>query len=251
MESNNNYGYQDDSAAAVSPVSFGLNAKVAKLVKFEWTANGGKEGTEMEALDIVFNVNDKDFSYKQFPITKAFGENREEITDPNHPKMKAAFDNFNANMTHIMLCFVSREEYVKALSSKPITNFKDFCKVLMDLLPTNYNEINLDIFFQFQYNIKGDNTITFLELPKSVKHGKFICASIPPVGKWTEFKIDNPSSNVKNALYYKDDAGNIHPFTRTGWYMTSNFSTQQKENTPSNDMGASNPGITGESSGKW
>jgi len=225
--SNSMYGYQDDNVS-VSPVNFGLNAGVCKLVKFEWTPNGGKEGAEMEALDIVFNINDKDFNYRQFPVTKTF-DNQTEITDPNHPKMKEAAATFNALMTHLILCFISREEYVKAITSKPIPDFKTFCKMLMFLLPKNFAEIPLDIFFQYQWTIKGENTRTFYEIPKNLKHGKFLCPHVKPVGQWQEVKMKDPSTSAKNALFYKDDAGNIHPFVRTGWFMNSNFAKAQVE----------------------
>ncbi len=66
-----------------------------------------------------------------------------------------------------------------------------------------------------------------------MKHGKFICPAIPAVtadgstGEWTEKIYPNPDANTPVALKYVDGAGNIHPFTRNGWFMTSNFATKQ------------------------
>lgn len=220
------YEYHDDNVSQGSGVSFGLNQNL-KMVKFEYNPNCGKDGAEMEGLDIVFNNGTRDINYRQFPIVKAF-DNQVEVTDPNHPKMKEAMNNFNAIMTHIMMCYISRETYAAALS-KPISSFKEFCKVLMQLLPQNYSEIELDIFFQYQYQIKGENTRTFLELPKKMSYGKFLCAHIEPNGSWKEIKMENPLTNTKNALYYKDDANSIHPFVRNGWFMNSNFAKAQVE----------------------
>jgi hypothetical protein len=39
---------------------------------------------------------------------------------------------------------------------------------------------------------------------------------------------ENASDN-ETALRYVDKDGNVHPFVRNGWYMNSNFATQQKE----------------------
>jgi hypothetical protein len=231
------YGYQDDNVSQGSGTNFGLNQGI-KMVKFEYNPNCGKDGAEMEGLDIVFNNGVRDISYRQFPITKVF-DNNTEITDTNHVKFKEAMNNFNAIMTHIMTCFISRETYAAALS-KPISSFKDFCKVLMQLLPDNYSEIELDAFFQYQWDIKGENTKTYLELPKKVTYGKFLCATIVPTGNWKEMKQENPLTNTKNALYYKDEAGNIHPFIRNGWFMNSPFANQKIEDSVS-DLTTASP----------
>ena len=49
-EVNNPYGYGDDTPSQASLIAqFGLNAGKAKLVKFEWINNGGKDGAEAES----------------------------------------------------------------------------------------------------------------------------------------------------------------------------------------------------------
>lgn len=221
------YGYEDDNVKT-SSLFFGLNSGVTKMVKFEWTDKGGKEGAAMEALDIAFEINGKEFKFRQFPITKAF-EDGKEITDPTHPAMVKSMNDFNALMTHIMSCYVEKEVYKAALQKQPITSFKMFCSILKSLLPVDFNTIVLDIFLQYQYKINGENTQTFFEIPKRTTHGKFLCKAIAPQGVWKAVKTENPEDKQKDALYYKDDIGNIHPFTRTGWFMNSNFANQQKE----------------------
>lgn len=256
---NNGYGYSDDNVNQGSSFSFGLNSGLAKMVKFEYNPNGGKDGAEQECIDIAFDINGKIVSYRQFPVTKAFykeknSNEQKEVTDPKHPAMQEAFNVFNALMTHIMSCFVEREEYVKKLSEKPIKSFKEFCKVLMDMLPKNFDEIPLDIFMQYQYKIKGEATMTYLEIPKNLKQGRFLCKHIPPVGEWKAIKKENPVDADKNALYYKDAANNIHPFVRSGWFMNQPYAKQQKEETIDFGNNAPMPGesdVPAEETDKW
>lgn len=232
------YGYGDDEAAidSSSGLNFGLNQNVF-MTKFEYTKNGGKDGAEQEAMDIVFNVNGSDKSYRRFPITKAFikgSPTKEETTDLKHPDMKEAFNDFNAITTHIMHNFVSDTDYKVAISI-PITSFEQFCKILMGLLPQDYNRVSLDLFAGYQWQLTGENNKTYLEIPKKMKYGRWLSLHINPVnadgtpGEWIENRKTNPQDNDSQALTYTDGAGNIHPFVRNGWYMNSNFATQQKE----------------------
>lgn len=221
------YGYQDDNVEqSGSGLKFGLNQNV-KMVEFKYNPNCGKDGVEMEGLDIAFQVGEKTMRYRQFPVTKVF-DKQQEITDPNHPLMKAAYNDFNAIITHIMKCFVSEEVYRAALS-RPINTFKDFCLTLQSILPVNYKEVDLDLFAHYQWTIKGENTQTFLEIPKKLKHGKFLCASVPSESGWQVVSIENPADSLQLALSYKNNEGQLHPFTRTGWFMKSNFANKQVE----------------------
>lgn len=217
------YGYASDEVK-VSPFNFGLNANVAKLVKFEWIPNGGKDGAEQEALDIVFNINGTDKSYRMFPVLKAFGKNNEEITDPNAPEFKEALIDFNARITHILHAFLDSDT-IRAGFSRPISNFKEFCQIAMAMLPKDYKEKSLDIFLQWGWNL-GDKERTYLEIPSKMKYGKWLCASVG--GEWKEQRVENPSDSTRVALSYLNADGGVHPFTKNGWFMNSNFAHQQK-----------------------
>lgn len=232
------YGYVDDESeigSGGSSMSFGLNPKV-RMTKFELIANAGKDGAEAEALDIVFNINGKDKSMRKFPVTKAFAKdgNNTEVTDPKAPEMQEAYKDLNALITHVMHCFVSKENLIIALSV-PMTGFSDYVKILMGLLPANYADIDLDLFGQYQWQISGDNDKTYLEIPKKMKQGKWLCVSVPAqnpdgtIGQWTEVKKENPNDNDALALSYVDGMGTLHPFTRNGWFMNSNYANQQKD----------------------
>jgi len=240
-ENNTGYGYASDENSSLN-VQFGLNPAAATLVKFEWINNGGKDGAEAEALDMQFAIvgSDRIVSYRKFRVTKAYGKNQEEITDPKNPIFQKELKDFNASVVHVLRCFRTEEEIKMALSG-PIANFKDFCKILMNLLPKGYDQIPLDIFFQWQWQIKGENNKTFLELPKKMSYGKWVCKAVaaqaglepvvegeePKIPEWRMVKHNNPDTSTPVALKFVDDAGNIHPFVRNGWFMLSNFAAQQ------------------------
>lgn len=223
------YGYGEETENKVSPYTFGLNQGF-RLTKFEWIPNGGKDGAEGEALEIIFEkISDPTVkrSYRQFPVTKGYDKSGNEVTDPKSKEYKEAFSDFNGRITHILHAFVD-DAAVKAAFARPIKGFKEFCNIARSLLPgAQTPTIELDIFFQYQWSLKGDQKRAYLDMPTKRKHGAFICKSVKPVGKWTAVKVENPDDNEQYALKYVDDAGNQHPFTRNGWFMNSNFAIQQ------------------------
>jgi hypothetical protein len=220
--SENTYGYADDASEQGGGMVFGLNAGVTKMVKFEFNANGGKDGAAQEALDIVFNISGKDVSYRMFPVTKTYGDNNEEITDIAHPAMQKAIKEFNAVIVHILHTFVPKET-IKTALSVPINGFKQFCNIAANILPKDFANMPVDIFAQWQWQITGDNTKTYLRLPKNMKHGKWLAKHIAPIGgEWKEMKLNG-------SLSYQDSNGTKHPFTRTKWFMSSNFAAQQSD----------------------
>lgn len=249
----NQYGYQTDEVA-VSPFNFGLNAGITKLKKFEWIANGGKDGAEQEALEIIFEINGKEKSYRQFPVTKAYKSEANgggEVTDPSAPEMEEARKTFSSVITHILGCFVAKDK-LAAHFNQPINSFKDYCTIAMNALPRNFNEVVLDIFMQYQWNIREGQNRTFLEIPKSMKNGKWLqVAQVPQAGadgpaEWKEVRKEKPQDNDQTALVYKDGAGNTHNFTRYGRYVKGNLANQQKtRDAQAQDAAASNIAASG------
>lgn len=229
----NMYGYASDEVKQVS-FGFGLNAGATYLKKFEWIHNGGADGAEKEALEIIFTINGTDKSYRKFPVTQGFGKNGETITDPNSVEFKEAVNTFNSVVTHILHCFVSTETLKKALNV-PIDSFKKFCTIAASILPKNFNEIKLDIFMQYQWSIRAGQNRTYLEIPSSMKNGKWLCPAVEPLpdaegnnAEWKEVRKKDPADNDQKALIYLDGAGNIHPFTRYGRYVNGALANQQK-----------------------
>ena len=239
---NTGYGYESDKPATGARIKFGLNSGVTRMVKFEYNDKAGKDGTDGEALDIVFSIDGNETSYRLFPVTRAYDDKNNIIEDVRHPAFIKARKDFNANMTHILKAFISEEDLKKAFS-QPIENFKRFCEVAKAALPPNFDKMILDVFGQYQYSITGDNDRTWIRLPKNVKHGRWICRHIPAKsGVWKEIR---PNDNLKYVDIVKNETGeiieeNYHPFTRTEWYMNSNFANQiTEENAIDNATGVS------------
>lgn len=252
MSENHGYGYSSDEVG-FGTQKFGLNPGAARLVKFEWINNAGKDGAEGEALDIQFAIegSDRPVNYRLFPVTKAFGKDNVEITDPKAPEFQKAVRDFNSCVTHILHCFVEIEE-IKQAFSVPINGFKDFCKISMSLLPKDFEKQPLDIFFNYQWNVKEGQPKTYLELPKKMSYGKWLSKAIPAVGEWKEVRHSSPENSTPVALKYVDDEKNVHPFVRNGWFMLSNFATQQfAEENAMESSSSETSSETSTESGSW
>lgn len=218
------YGYETDEVK-VSPFSFGLNAGQTFLTKLEWIANGGKDGAEQEALEIIFNIAGTEKSYRKFPVTKAFGKDNVEITDPLSQEFKDEVKALNAVITHIMHAFVDDETY-RAAISRPITSFKDFCTVIRSVLPKDFDKKPLDIFLQWQWQPTAGKDRTYLDIPPKMKQGAWLKPAQP--GNWKEVRLENFNDNTQNALHYINDEGLIHPIMKNGWFMKSAYANQTK-----------------------
>lgn len=247
------YGYNDNESG--SALQFGLNKAV--MTKFEYNPNGGKDGAAQECLDISFEVNGVTKSYRQFPVTKAYDKGVE-ITDPKHPAMKKEFNSFNAKLTQLMKCFVTEEELKSAMMN--ITSFKSFCSALADVLPSNYSEVELDIFCQYQYQAKEDKP-KFVEIPKDVKQGKVFVPHVE--GDFTmitinsetnEFVMNGVTHELKpygtkeyalelsetltinvpkdKGILFVNESGELHPISRTAWFAASNWAKAESEDAP-------------------
>ena len=230
----NMYGIGNDEVKFTG-FNFGLTAGQTFLTKFEWIPNGGKDNAEAEALEIVFNIAGSDKGYRKFPVTKGFLKNGGEITDPNAPEFVDAVQTLNAVITHILKCFVN-EDTLRTAFNRPIPDFKTFCQVCASVLPKDFASKPLDIFMQYQWKISPGQSRTYLEIPNSVKSGRFLCAAITPQpdaqgnnAEWKEVRKNKEevADNDQNALFYQDGAGNIHPFKRYGRYLKSNSANQQ------------------------
>jgi hypothetical protein len=243
------YGYEEH-VQKESTFVFGLNAGNVRLTKFQHTMNGGKDNAELEALDIAFTIDGNERGYRKFPISKAYSKddagNQIEVTDPAHEDFIKAQKELSSVLIHIIGCFVEKEA-IKSALTRPIASFKQYSEILASLLPANFAEVALDGFGQYQWQIGGENKVTYLEFPKNMKHGRWLQASIVPVDKWEKQQKVNASTS-ETALRYVDADGNVHPFMRNGWFMESNFATQQKENPSAN---ASQMQNTGGASGDW
>ena len=247
------YGYAEHVAKESSFV-FGLNAGNVRLTKFNHTMHGGKDGAELEALDIMFTIDGNERGYRRFPISRAYAKDdageQVEVTDPAHPAFVQAQKDLSAVLVHIVGCFVDKTD-IQAALSRPIASFKDYATILSGLLPTNFADTPLDGFGQYQWQIGGEAKVTYLEFPKNMKHGRWLEAAHVPKDKW-EKQVKLGASTGETALRYVDADGNVHPFKRNGWYMESNFATQQKEASSAGASAMQSAGAqAGATSGDW
>lgn len=235
-----NVNENDESLAAKTGgnIVFGLNT--GNITTLEYNGEAGKDGAPGDAVDITVTINGREVRSRIYDVTRIYSRNGEELefdADPNSEYQKKYRD----QITHatavikqaVKATGVTEQEIAVALS-KPLSSFADWAKVMTGLIKPGFEENPVDVFLQYQWNIKGDNDRTYLELPKNMKGGKFLIPSMAPVGEWKEEKEwteNKPNGNVvtHKGLRYVDGANNSHMFTRTESFMTSNKAIQQKE----------------------
>jgi len=217
------YGYQDSNELAPGKQGgkFGLNTGV-NVIKFEYNPNAGASGAAQDGLDFTVQVEEKEYRHRFFPITKAWDKNGNEITDTNSVEYKVSIEKqtsqLNATLSDIVKCFVD-EEVLKQSLSVPIKSFKIYAEILQGLVQStsDWKKIPVDVFLHYQWKITGDNNKTFLELPKNVNQGLFICKSLGE-----GFKENRTATNLK----YIDAQGLIHPIKRREWFLNSPNASQ-------------------------
>ena len=217
------YGYQnaEDVTPGKQGGKFGLN--VAKVTKFEYNPNAGKDEAEQDALDLTIQIGEKEFKQRFFPVSKIFAKGGGELTDTTTDEYKEekekAVKLFNATLASIVESFVSSEDVRTALST-PISNFKDYAQILERLVKSvpNWDKQDVDVFLQYQWTPKGENDRTYLELPKNIKHGIYVVKSQGP-----GFVEDRTDTHLK----YVNAEGVTHPFKRNEWFVKSAFANSQ------------------------
>ena len=211
------YGYTQTEDVAVKGGNygvFGLNQNVF-LTKFDFIENGGKGGTQKEALDIIIKINENsEQKVRFFELNKFPTESDEDF----EKRAKV----FSRTLIDYVECFVPANVIQTNLQN--ITTFKQFVQTLERLIKSvaGWDKKPLDVFLQYQKKISGTNNTTFLEVPRNdskVYQGKFICPTQGPGFKRVE---------GEEALIYKNEAGVTHPFERNKWFMDSTYANQIK-----------------------
>ena len=218
------YGYTDsnDVGPGKSGGKFGLNIG-ANITKFEYNPNGGSGGAEQDCIDFTVQIGEKEFRHRYFPVSKVYGKGGGEITDTNSEEYKEGLKKevslLNATLSDIVKCFVSEADLKTALAT-PIASFKDYAQILERLVKStpNWDKTNVDVFLQYQWQPSGENDKTYLELPKNVKHGTFICRT-----QGSGYAEDRTPTHLR---YVHSESGAVHPFRRNEWFVTSDFAKQ-------------------------
>lgn len=248
------YGFQNSDAVVPGAQGgkFGLNTG-AFLSKFEYNPNGGKDNTPGECLDIHILVGEKEFRARVYPIQKIFNKDGVELTDATTEEYKKEYEKqmklTNSYVSDFALAVVPEAVLIEALSV-PITGFGHFIQIVERTVKSNpnWNKTPVDLFLQYQWTPTGDNTRTFLEVPKNLKHGKIVCPSLG------EGMIEDRTATH---LRYATAQGVEHPFKRGDWFLNSAFSnpvgveSTSAANAPFDTTGASamNAGTTSGGSG--
>lgn len=218
------FGYIDDNDPSLKSKvggKFGLNTGV-NLVKFELNPNSGKDKSAGDALDIAYQVGEKEYTMKIFPVTKVYTNDNVEITDVNSTeyikKYNEEWSQKTAVMIHILKSVGIAEDQIRATLATPANTFAEFIGKLVSLLPADFKTRPVDIFLEYQWNIADDQDRTFLQLPRNMKGGGFACPARP--GVWEEQRIEGK-------LSYINQNGEKHPFEKDKSFMESNKANQQ------------------------
>ena len=215
-----NYGYQEsqDLGPGKQGGSFGLNTG-ANITKFEYNPNSGQDGSLQDAIDLTVQVGEREYRLRFFPIAKAWAKGGGEITDTKLPEYQVSIDEqvsqLNATLSDIVKCFVDSETLKQALSVQ-INSFKNYAQILERLVQgtPNWNKQLVDVFLQYQWVPSEGKDKTYLELPKNVKQGIFICKSLGG-----DFKEERTDTNLR----YVNAKGEYHIFKRGKWFLESAY----------------------------
>jgi len=239
------FGFQDDTADELKGKSmdgvFGLNQN-ARLVHFAYNPNAGKDETLADAIDITVQIGESEQKRRIYDITKVFDKDNNEIADTTS---QAWINGYNetwtqnsAMITHVLKAFVT-EEVIKQALQQPLNGFADWARVVTALLPQGFENTPIDVFLEYQWNIPEGRDQTYLQLPKNMKGGYWLCAAQPGQYK--------PNISDKGAMVYTNEQNQAHPFTRNKNFMEGNKANKQTVNDALNAAsGGGNP-----QSGSW
>jgi len=230
------FGYIDDNAKelqskAKSRGEFGLNT--GNITVFAYNPNAGKGGAPGDAVDITFKVKEQEYRRRMYDVTRVYFEGAE--IDESHDKY---IEKYNENMmqvqavvTHVLGALGVSKDVIKSALATPPANFAEWAKIMTSLAGDGFESRPVDAFLEYEWNIGANNKMTFLQLPKTMKGGAFLCPSVPHTEDWVATTTD------EGGLIYLSGTME-HPFTKTANFMESNKAIQQFEGgSSSSDLG--------------
>lgn len=221
--------------------NFGLNQN-ARFTSIKYTETAGKDGAPGKALIYAIKVGEHEYQTRIFFSPEVYENNI--LISPGTPGYMEAFVKTYAQnggvLKHIMKTLGVAEASIDAIPMQPITSeeqlvdsFIQKVQQTLTLLPSNYREIPIDVFLQHQWTLRGEAKMTYLEVPRNMKGGYFLAPHMP--GKFEQFT--NEDSGL---MYYINENGVEHIFTRSKNYMESQHAKQQfKDNVNPNDPNTS------------
>lgn len=215
------YGFQESKELEGGDFgSFGKNS--ARVTKVEYNPKGGAGEAIQDALDVWVEVESKEYRKRIFPTSKVYVKGEDgvqmEVTDPSDPAFIKAAKLINAEITDLASA-IAGEERTKTALSRSFRDFAEYVKAVEELVKSTpgWNQTEIDVFLEYQFSPRGEYTRTFLQLPRSQKHGRIFSK-----GTGNDFK---QSENSKSLRYISED-GRTHSFVRSEWYMNSAFANQ-------------------------
>lgn len=216
---------EDSSLQTKQGGKFGLNTN-CKFSLIDFTDKAGKDNTEGNAVDINILVGDREFRRRVYdPTGKAlYGKDNEQIApggEGYYDLLEKELTQTTAMVLHaVKATGVTQDAINRAVTATNPSTWEAYVQVLISLLPSNYKQVDIDVFLNYQWNISEGQKTTFLELPKNMKQGSWLAISVPKA-EWKEIKDDN-------GLMYVDKSGNKHKISKSASFMEGNFAKQQK-----------------------
>lgn len=202
---------------------FGLNqGKISKLEVLK----DEKDGKPYTYVSHEVTIGSREYRNRFFLNNEVYG--KDSLLSPGDEGYDEAFYNHYIHVIAVIkhalgALGVTDATINNALQGLDNSKLFEGVEKLVSLAPNNYQNIEVDIFLEYQWNIPDGQDRTFLTLPKNMKGGSFLSPLVQPVGKWKEVRTEN-------GLSYVDDANNVHPFQRNSSYMESNKAIQQSVN---------------------
>jgi hypothetical protein len=237
------FGYVNDEdenlqGKSSSYDTFGLTS--GKITTFEFSETAGKDGAAADAILLTVTTPNKEYRNRIYDITGALYVSGA-LTEPGgegYEEAKIAEMTQNgAVVIHALKALGVTDEQIKKSLATPPTDFKSWAQILVSLLPANFADRDVDVFLEYQWAIKADNTRTFLQLPQNMKGGKFLSPAMP--GPW-EKVVD------ADGLKYVNSKGETHVITRNTNYMESPKANEQNDKVKPTDSP-----ITDSSKASW
>ena len=200
---------------------FGLNQNCF-FTEFCYNPNAGSNGAAGEAIDFTIKVGEKEYRRRIFDVVGALYGANNTLVQPTESGYKELADKakkqLSAVIVHALKSLGITQEVINSKFTTPVANFQDWATRLMSLVPSNLTSIPIDIFLHYQWKISEGQNKTYLEIPKNLKDGKFLCPAIKAVFKEVR---DN------QGLYYIDENNQNHLFERSASFLTSPKAVRQ------------------------
>jgi len=216
----------DSSLKSKSGGKFGLNK--GTIIKLEFNPNSGKDNSPANAVDINVKIGDKEYRRRIYEITGPLYISSGKLVNSGEDGYDEEFikrtrQNIAVIKHALKAVGVTKEQIDNVSSTLSSNSISEGMKKLADLAAGKIDDKPVDIFLEYQWEIKSGQDKTYIELPKNLKGGDFLVLSKIPLGSWKEVRDEN-------GLRYVDDANNVHPFDRDSIFMESNKAIQQSTN---------------------